>query len=262
MVCLIGHYEKTLQVSKWPGKAHGCEGMGRTEAKEQDDMDAIIFDFDGVLVDSEPVHLQAFTDVLASVGVRLSREEYVARYLGFDDYTCLKEAMRHHGVAYTDETIDAMVADKTRVLQKHLAESVPPISGAAALVRAAAQACVPLAVASGGLLREIEIGLETIGLRECFPVIVAAEHVRQTKPHPEAYLRAAELLGGHWGRRIEPRRCVAVEDSPVGIASAKAAGMKVLAVHTSYPPGDLHQADRVEADLSTVTLQTLRTLAD
>lgn len=225
-------------------------------------MDAIIFDFDGVLVDSEPIHLQSFTEVLASVGVTLSREEYFARYLGFDDVTCLKEAMRHHGVAYTSETIDGMVAEKTRVLQAHLSASIPPIAGAVALVRAAEQGGVPLAIASGGLRREIEIGLATIGLRDCFGVIVAAEDVRQTKPHPEAYRQAAELLEKRLGRRIETRRCVAVEDSPTGIASAKSAGMRVLAVHTSYPPDALRKADRTEADLSAVTLEMLRTLVD
>jgi beta-phosphoglucomutase-like phosphatase (HAD superfamily) len=128
------------------------------------------------------------------------------------------------------------------------------------LVRAAVQAGVPLAIASGGLRKEIEIGVEAIGLKDCFPVIVAAENVRQTKPHPEAYQQAAELLEKCLKRQIAPAKCVAVEDSPTGIASAKTAGMKVLAVHTSYPPDALHQADRVEADLTTVTLTMLRTM--
>ncbi|MBN1942514.1 MAG: HAD family phosphatase [Phycisphaerae bacterium] len=223
-------------------------------------MDALIFDFDGVLVDSEPVHLWAFAEVLATVGVTLGREEYFEHYLGFDDYTCLREAIRRHGAACGPGKLDELVAAKTRVLQAHLAESIPPIAGAVKLVRAAAGAGVPLAIASGGLRREIEIGVETIGLAGCFSVIVAAEDVRQTKPHPEAYRQAAELLGRRLEREIAPRRCVAVEDSPTGIASAKAAGMNVLAVHTSYPPDELHQADRVEADLSTVTLELLNTL--
>lgn len=225
-------------------------------------MNALIFDFDGVLVDSEPVHLQAFREVLAPKGVDLSREEYFARYLGFDDYTCLQAAMRHHGIEYTTETIDRMVAEKTRVLQAHLVESIPPIAGAVSLVRAAYDAKIPLAIASGGLRREIEIGITTIGLRDCFPVIVAAEDVRETKPHPEAYQQAAELLGKYHRRVIVPPQCLAVEDSPTGVASAKQAGMKVLAVHTSYPPEDLHQADHIEGDLSTVTLELLRALVD
>lgn len=225
-------------------------------------MEALIFDFDGVLVDSEPVHMQAFAEVLAGVGVHMSREEYFERYLGFDDYTCLKEAMRFHGLTLSADKVEAMAAEKTRVLQEHLAESIPPIAGAVNLVRSAAAVSMPLAVASGGLLREIEIGLTKIGLRECFPVIVAAESVRQTKPHPEAYLQAADRLGGHWNRRMDPARCVAVEDSPTGISSAKSAGMKVLAIHTSYPPDQLGQADRVEPDLSTVTLESLCAMLD
>jgi beta-phosphoglucomutase len=225
-------------------------------------MDAIIFDFDGVLVDSEPIHLQAFTEILATVGVTLSREEYFARYLGFDDYTCFTEAMRYHDVSFSTQSVAEMVARKTRVLQAHLAESISPIAGAVSLVRAAVEAQLPLAIASGGLRREIEIGIEAIGVKECFGVIVAAESVRQTKPHPESYQQAAELLQKRLSRDVDPRRCVAVEDSPAGVASAKAAGMKVLAVLTSYPPGDLHQADRVETDLTTVTLDALRAMAD
>jgi HAD superfamily hydrolase (TIGR01509 family) len=225
-------------------------------------MNALLFDFDGVLVDSEPVHLWAFTKVLSSVGMELTREEYFEHYLGFDDFTCLREAMRRHGIAFTSETIDKMVAEKTQILQSHLAESIPPIAGAVPLVRAAKQAGIGLAIASGGLRKEIEIGIRTIGLGDCFPVIVAAEDVRRTKPHPEAYRRAAEVLGEHLGRRVDPEQCVAVEDSPTGIASAKAAGMYVLAVHTSYPPDDLQQADRIAPDLSGVTLEMLRALTD
>ncbi|MBN1555418.1 MAG: HAD family phosphatase [Phycisphaerae bacterium] len=223
-------------------------------------MDALIFDFDGVLMDSEPVHLRAFSEVLASVGVTLTREEYFERYLGYDDYTCLSEAMRYHGLSGSESVIEKMVADKTRVLQRHLAESIPPIAGAVELVLAAFAAGVPLAIASGGLRKEIRIGVEAIGLAGCFPVIVAAEDVRQTKPHPEAYRQAAALLSEHHSRPIDPRQCVAVEDSPTGIASAKAAQMRVLAVHTSYPPEQLHQADRVAPDLSAVTLESLRAM--
>lgn len=225
-------------------------------------MDALIFDFDGVLVDSEPVHLRAFTEVLAPIGLELSREEYFARYLGFDDYTCLTEALRYHNVPFSAETINDLVAKKTRVLQEHLAESIPPIDGAVTLVQAAAEADMPLAIASGGLREEIKIGIEAIGLREHFPVIVAAEDVRQTKPHPECYQKAARLLGEQLGRDIEPARCVAVEDSPTGIASAQAAGMKVLAIHTSYPPEELRIADRVEPDLTGVTLDHLRAMVN
>lgn len=224
-------------------------------------MDALIFDFDGVLVDSEPVHLEAFAAVLAPEGILLTREEYLQRYLGFDDYTCLAEAFRRHGVSADADRLRVLAEEKTRRLREHLGRSVPPVPGAVELVRSAVREGIPLAVASGALRREIEIGLEAIGLRDCFPVIVAADEVRYTKPHPESYRQAVQKLQEHWGRPLRPERCLAVEDSPTGIASARAAGLRVLALATSYPPEELRQADRVEPDLTAVTLQALRAAA-
>jgi len=225
-------------------------------------MDALIFDFDGVLVDSEPIHLQAFMETLRPMGVELTRQEYFEKYLGFDDYTCLAEALRYHGLPVDTEQIEDMVVRKTRILQEHLATSIPPIAGAVELVRAAAGEGVPLAICSGALREEIRIGLEVIGAAAWFPVVVAAEDVHRTKPHPEGYSRAATLLGERIDRGVAPEKCVAMEDSPTGIASAQAAGMKVLAVHTSYPPEALHQADRVEPDFRSVTLASLRAMTE
>jgi HAD superfamily hydrolase (TIGR01509 family) len=225
-------------------------------------LDALIFDFDGVMVDSEPIHLMSFTEVLRPLGVELTREEYFERYLGFDDYKCLAEALRHHHKPFNDSQIDDMVAKKTRVLQEHLAESIPPIAGVLDLIREAGAQNVPMAICSGALREEVEIGIDALNVRSFFPVTVAAEDVRETKPHPEGYLQAAEMLAQATGQTIRPAGCVAPEDSPTGIVAAKEAGMKVLAVHTSYPPEDLADADRVEKDFTGVTLDSLRAMTD
>ena len=109
-------------------------------------MDAIIFDFDGVVVDSEPVHLACFQQVLRTVGLDLSQEAYYTRYLGYDDHDCLLVAARDAGLALSEDRIADLTAAKTRLVQRTFAESIRPLPGAAELIHSAAAAAVPLAI--------------------------------------------------------------------------------------------------------------------
>ena len=213
-------------------------------------MDALIFDFDGVVVDSEPVHLQCFQRVLETVGLTLTERDYYQKYLGYDDHDCLLVAARDAGIELAEGKIDELTAAKTQLVQRAFAESIRPLPGAVDLIRAAAAAGVPLAVCSGALRDEIDLASRTIGVRECFRIIVAARDVARGKPDPEGYLLARSRLADATGQAIRAARCVVVEDSPAGIDAAKAAGMKVLAVTNSYAAEHLAAADRIVDSLT------------
>ena len=216
-------------------------------------MDALIFDFDGVVVDSEPVHLAAFQEVLSLEGITMSRDNYYQKYLGFDDYDCFKAVAVDNERAFTDAKIRELTEAKTQLVLEAFRTSVRALPGAVELIRQAADDGLPMAICSGALRKEIELASETVGVRDCFQIIVAAEDVHKGKPDPEGYRLALMQLSRYAPDGPEPSRTVVVEDSPAGIEAAGALGMKVLAVSTSYPPSELTAADRVVASLAEVT---------
>ena len=220
-------------------------------------MDALIFDFDGVIADTEPIHLMGFQRVLAGAGVELTEAEYYQEYLGYDDRDCFRAISRNKGAGFTADQVRRMTAEKTAIVKRALAESVRALPGAVPLIRAAAEAGVPMAICSGALRDEIALASAGIGISEMFEAIVAGEDVDRGKPDPQGYRLAVEALCERLGRPIDPPRCVVVEDSPAGITAAKAVGAAVLGVATSYEPGALVEADRVVASLADVTVESL-----
>jgi len=220
-------------------------------------MRAVIFDFDGVLVDSELLHFRAQRDALLTAGVAIEKEEYYRYYLAFDDRGAIRIALERHGRPSDPATVEALARTKATRYAELLPE-VPFFAGARELVRALAPDH-PLGVASGALHREIDAILDAGGLRDAFTAIVGADDVGHTKPHPEPYLTAM--------KRLEPRapglraaECLAFEDSVPGIASARAAGMKVVAVTNSYPAAKLGTAHRVVDSLEGLTPAELKSL--
>jgi HAD superfamily hydrolase (TIGR01509 family) len=222
-------------------------------------MDAVVFDFDGVIADSEPIHLRAFQEVLVSAGLELSREDYYDRYLGFDDHDCFQAVLAANGREAGERQIADMTAAKTKLVQRAFADA-RAFDGAVDLVRHVAGAGVALGICSGALKEEIVIAAEALGVLDCFDEIVGGKDVSRGKPDPEGYRLAIDRLSASTGRGLDPARSVALEDSPAGIASAKGAGMKVLAVTTSYPRDALGEADVVVASLRGVSLATLEGL--
>jgi HAD superfamily hydrolase (TIGR01509 family) len=213
-------------------------------------LQAVIFDFDGVIVDSEPLHFRLFQRLLDEEGVPLSREDYDAIYLGMDDRECFTEALTRHGRTAALPKVPEMIDRKSRMLMAEIAETPPVLPGAVEFVRALVN-LVPLAICSGALRREIESMLDHAGIRSCFAGIVSAEDVRHGKPHPEGFTKALALLNRIRDSSIAPGACLVIEDSLAGIEGAKAAGMCCLAVGNSYPAAALRNAgaDRVIATL-------------
>jgi beta-phosphoglucomutase len=220
---------------------------------------AVLFDCDGVIADSEPLHLRAFQEVLAPLGITITPAEYVARYLGFDDRGVFTEVLRTHGRHPSAGDVAALIAQKARGFRTVLERETHVYPGVRALVRALAG--VPLAVVSGALRDEIEIILANAGVRDAFVTIVAAEDVRAGKPDPEGFLHAFETLASHISD-VMPEQCLVIEDSIAGVEAARRAGMRCLAVTNSYPAAELRDADLVVGTLEGITLERLQQLFD
>jgi beta-phosphoglucomutase len=212
-------------------------------------MRAAIFDFDGVLVNSEPLHFSALRSALAETGIGITRDEYDQLYLAYDDRGAIRLAFEHHGRAIELDRLHEVALRKAEIFEE-LLPTVPLFPGAAALVRTLARE-VPLAIASGARREEIEAILEGGGLRDAFQAIVGADDVTRGKPDPEPYLRAAARLLSRVPD-LKPEECVAFEDSMPGIAAARSAGMRVVAVTNSYPAEKLRAAHRVVTSLEEV----------
>jgi beta-phosphoglucomutase len=222
---------------------------------------AIVFDFDGVIANSEPLHLQAFQQALARDGIMLTAEEYYRRYLGFDDEGVFEQLGRDRGLPMHDSRVATLVARKGEQLQAILQAGAVLFPGAAEFVRAAA-AAVPVAIASGARRDEIDEILEPAGLADLFPVIVAAGDTPSGKPAPDPYRLAFERLAGRAGRPLDARRAVAIEDSRWGLESAAGAGLRCVGVTTSYPAHELPGAELVVGGLAELTIDALERLCE
>lgn len=224
---------------------------------------AIVFDFDGVLADSEPLHFEAFRRVLDAHGITLTREEYDARYLGYDDVGAFRAIFQDRGQPRDEAGIDALVDEKLHVFEAVVGGRNVLFPGAPECVRRLG-ASRPLAIASGALSQDIDLILSGTGLRDAFDVVVGAEQTERSKPWPDPYALAVRRLqerGRVPAGEAVAGGCVAIEDSRWGIQSAKAAGLRCIAVTTSYDAGELTEADLVVSSLDEVSLAQLTALA-
>ena len=209
-------------------------------------MRAAIFDFDGVIADTERLHFQAMRDALRTEGLEITQDEYYGLYLAYDDRGATRLALEHHGRASGPDRVEALAARK-RARFEAVLQTVVFFPGAARLVRTLAER-MPVGIASGARRGEIEAILTAGGLRDAVTTIVGVEDVARTKPDPEPYLTAmTRLLPRAPG--LVPAQCLAIEDSVPGILSDKTAGMKVVAVATSYAAEKLKTAHLVVATL-------------
>ncbi len=207
------------------------------------DARGVIFDMDGVLVDTEPLHFQATQEILASYGVPLTSAEYFRRYIVFSDWELL-EMLLPAGVSR-----DAACAAKSARYLELVRTGIPAFSDGLDLLSRTAGWRV--ALATGSMRQEAELALAAHGIRGRFQFIITREDCTEGKPNPEPFLRAAD------GLAIPPNRCVVIEDTPGGIQAAKAAGMRCVAVTHSCPASRLTAADLVVDDLGRVDLAAL-----
>jgi beta-phosphoglucomutase len=221
---------------------------------------AVIFDFNGIIVDDEPIHFRLFQKVLAEEGILLTENAYYERYLGFDDRGAFSAGLRENNRPLDDTKLRQLIERKAAYYQDAIREQVAIFPGVKDLIASLVPA-LPLAVASGALRQEIEVILRTAGLLDYFDGIVSAEDVTRGKPEPEIFLKALAALNRREKTSpIVPADCVVIEDSKEGIRGARRAGMKCLAVTNSHPAEQLTEANAVVTSLDEVTLPFLQKL--
>ncbi len=219
---------------------------------------AVIFDFDGIIVDTEPIHFQAFQRVLQPLGLGYSWDDYLEKYIGFDDRDAFREAFANGGKLLHDGMLSELISLKAEVFESIVRQGVQPYPGVIELIKSLS-GFIPLALCSGALQRDIVPILEQFGLQSSFDAIVTAENVKVSKPDPESYILTLQRLGEIYpSTTILPQECIAIEDTPAGITSASAAGMNVIAVTNSYPADRLAGARHVTDTLEGVSIDILQ----
>jgi HAD superfamily hydrolase (TIGR01509 family) len=214
---------------------------------------AVVFDFDGVLADTEPLHFLALREAMRSAGIDLSETEYYKRYVGLDDEDGMKAIAGDRGQTLEPSALGELMAHKARVTERLMRESGVLFPGAAECVQRM-QGHVLLGIASGARRVEIDIVLERVGLTGRFACIVAAGDTERPKPAPDPYLHVASSLG------VSPQSAVAIEDSRFGLEAARVAGLKTVAITNSLAADKLTAADVIVSHLDEVTLDRLRSL--
>lgn len=223
---------------------------------------AVIFDCDGVIVDSEPHHLKAFKEVLAEEGITLTTEDYYSKYLAMDDKGCFETILRANNRPVDNKILKKLIIQKMEIYRRLSQQELILYPGVVDLVKKLAGQ-YRLAIASGAFRGEVKFALDKGGMRDAFPVLVTAQDVRNGKPHPEAFQTALAQINQRDpvpSPPIRPDECLVIEDSLHGIEGAKGAGMKCLAVTNSYPKEKLTHADLVVNSLEGLRPEDLEKL--
>jgi HAD superfamily hydrolase (TIGR01509 family) len=195
-------------------------------------IEAVLFDFNGVLVDDEGQHCEAMQRVLADEGIALSRDDYYAKVLGLDDRTGFVAAYRHAQRTLTTDLLNLLVNRKSQAYLQLVAKSLRLVPGATEFVHEAAKR-FRLGIVSGALRREIDHVLAQTGFAERFEVIVAADDVSRCKPDPASFLAAHQAFVKR--QPVSAAQCVVIEDSLPGLQASRAAGMPCVMLTTSHP---------------------------
>ncbi len=222
-----------------------------------------LFDYNGVLVDDELVHLDAFREVVRPLGVTLSDEDYNAKYLGFDDVGAFRAILADNGMPTDESHIRELVAaKKPKYLQRAL-RGLTTFPGAGELLRHLSDQGAVVGIVSGALRDEIELGLRLLGAAAAVRFIVSAEDTRACKPDPEGYLIGRARLASIAGPAVASR-AVVIEDSLPGIVAARAADLPCIAVASSHSEAELSNtsAAQVVARLADITDALLANLAN
>lgn len=200
---------------------------------------AVIFDLDGTLVDNNEFHLKSWMKYIAGLGRVISEEEYNANINGRTNHDAAEYI---YGRKLTKEEGAFFALEKEAVYREMYAPHIQPVPGLLEILERLQQKEIAMAIATSGIQPNIDFLFEHIPIKKFFSVIVNSAHISKGKPDPEIYLKASALLD------VRPHNCLVFEDAVVGIKSAKAAGMEVIALSTTHPAEDLEIADRIIKD--------------
>ena len=214
-------------------------------------VEAVIFDLDGTLIDNNPYHLKAWKQYLLNMGREVSEDEYKANFNGRTN----KDVVEYiHQRKMTDEEAAPYYLAKEQLYREIYQPYIKPVPGLLPFLEELDQHHIPMAIATSGILPNINYTFEHIPIKQYFKEVIYSAHIRKGKPDPEIYKRTAEAL------KVNPSNCVVFEDAIVGIQAAKGAGMKVIAVTTTHTAEELYEADKVIKDYTEVNVAMLQTL--
>lgn len=203
------------------------------------DTRAVIFDLDGTLLDNNPYHLKSWIKYLEKNQRNITEEEYNANINGRTN----KDVIAYiHGKDMSDEDTLKYSLEKEALYREIYQPFIEPVKGLLPFLQILAEKNIPMAIATSGIQPNIDFMFEHVPVKKYFNVVVNSSHIKKGKPDPEIYIKAASLLG------VEPANCLVFEDAVVGINSAKAAGMKVVAIATTQPKEELAAADKIIDD--------------
>jgi len=215
---------------------------------------AIIFDFNGIIVNDEPIHLAMYQKVLLEEGIKLSAKEYYTKYLAYDDRNCFEKILTRAGKSFSSDLIQELIKRKAVYYEAYMENHLCLFPYVKSSIKKLARK-YPLAIASAALKDEIRWLLKRSGILSCFKVIVGAEDTKRSKPDPESYLLALKKLNQNG--KILPGECLVIEDSIHGVEGTRRAGMKCLAVSHTYPKSKLKNADLVIAGFKLFSLRKI-----
>ncbi len=228
---------------------------------------AIVFDFDGVIADTERLHHESLAAVAEPLGVAMDYEHYLRHYVSFDDRDCMRALLAEvaggapllEGAPELEaEQMAVLLAEKATAFERALERPVPTIPGVEKFL-GQVPGEMPVAIATGSSRRDLTTVLARLGLGERFAVTVCADDVSRSKPDPQTYRRAVERLSAARPEmQLKPEQCLAIEDTPGGIESARGAGLRVLGLTTTCPADRLLRAHRLAADFRELSMAVLR----
>jgi len=223
---------------------------------------AVIFDFDGVITDSEILHFRAFNRVLAPYGAEITMKDYYKTYLGLTDVDCFNLLIREGLLKgkVTERGIGGLLKQKKEAFEELAKTEGRIIEGVQDFLKMLGRNNIPMAICSGALRAEIELILEEAQLRHFFEVIVSAEQVRKGKPSPDGFLLTLQKLNKGRQIPITGAQCVVIEDSHWGLQAAKVAGMHTVAVTNSYDAEQLALAEKIVTHLGELSISDLQQL--
>jgi beta-phosphoglucomutase len=199
---------------------------------------AVLFDFNGVIIDDESIHLQLIDEILIQENLQPQRRDERQASLGRSDRTCFQDLLTRRGRIMSEQHLTQLLTKKAQLyaLEIEKLEKLPLYPGLDDLIFQVRSRNLNLALVSGAIRQEIELVLERAKLTEYFPVIVAGDDITTSKPEPDGYVLAVERLNQAYpALNLQPSECLAIEDTPAGIQAAKRAGMQVVGIANTYP---------------------------
>lgn len=220
---------------------------------------AIIFDFDGIIADTEPAHLKGFKTTLKEINIELTDDDYYDKYLAYDDKRLFAEIIKDNDRKYTDSLLEDLIARKHRIMTKLFKEYVELFPGFMEFLNLIGDRYI-ISIASGALRSEIEFILRKFEIDKRFNNITAAEDVVNCKPDPEPFNLCLYIINRTNGTNIKPTECLVFEDSVHGLEAAKAAKMKCIAITNSYSHNTLKEADLIVNGFNEVNIEIMERL--